>query len=96
MRVICYRNLNRGDWSVAAINGRSGVGKVIAHMPELTLANVTFVVRESPTDLPSIAVTYNPYRAPTFVRRVTGQPITRSDFVRFTLTDGAIAVGTTD
>lgn len=36
-----YKNLRRGDWSVRA------AGKVIAHVPEIALSDVRFVVRES-------------------------------------------------
>lgn len=47
MRVVCYRNLPRGEWSVAEVRGAHGRGKVIAHLPALALANVTFHVSES-------------------------------------------------
>ena len=42
MRVVVYKNLNRGDWSVAEISGRSGRGRVIAHRQSIVLADVTF------------------------------------------------------
>jgi hypothetical protein len=41
MKVQVYKNLNRGDWSVRV------AGKVIAHVPSITLANVSFHVSES-------------------------------------------------
>lgn len=40
MKVHVYKNLNRGDWSVRH------QGKVIAHVAEIWLANVSFHVSE--------------------------------------------------
>ena len=40
-RVRCHKNLHRGDWSITF------KGKVVAHMPEIVLANVTFKIRET-------------------------------------------------
>ena len=40
-RVQVYRNLRRGDWSVRV------KGRVVAHVPEVTLATVRFVVSEA-------------------------------------------------
>jgi hypothetical protein len=31
MRVACYRNLRRRDWSIAEVRGINGVGRVISH-----------------------------------------------------------------
>ena len=42
MRVVVYRNLNLGHWSVAEVSGRSGRGRVIGHVKQITLADVTF------------------------------------------------------
>lgn len=39
-KVLCHKNLNKGVWSVSV------GGKVMAHVPEAMLANVTFRVRE--------------------------------------------------
>jgi hypothetical protein len=39
-KVLCHKNLNKGSWSVTV------GGKVVAHMPEIVLADVTFRVRE--------------------------------------------------
>jgi hypothetical protein len=39
-KVLCHKNLNKGVWSISV------GGKVMAHAPELVLANVTFRVRE--------------------------------------------------
>jgi hypothetical protein len=38
MRVQCYRNLHRGDWSIRV------KGKVVDHRADVVLANVTFHV----------------------------------------------------
>lgn len=46
-RVICYRNLRRGDWTLAAATASGGRGKVLEHRAELVLADVTFIVRET-------------------------------------------------
>ena len=48
-RAIVYKNLTRGDWSIAAPSGRDGTGrgKVTGHAASLTLANVSFIVKES-------------------------------------------------
>lgn len=40
-RVRCHKNLHRGDWSISV------KGKVVAHVPEIVLANVTFKIRET-------------------------------------------------
>lgn len=40
-RVRCHKNLHRGDWSISL------KGKVVAHVPEIVLANVTFKIRET-------------------------------------------------
>lgn len=50
MRVICYRNLHRGDWTVAALTGRTSCGKVIGHHASVTLTDVTFYVCQSMRD----------------------------------------------
>lgn len=47
MRVIVYKNLKRGDWSVAALKGAKGRGKVIDHRAAICLADVVFVVSEA-------------------------------------------------
>lgn len=39
-KVLCHKNLNKGVWSISV------GGKVIVHVSELVLANVTFRVRE--------------------------------------------------
>jgi hypothetical protein len=41
LRVRVHKNLHRGDWSVTQ------KGRVIAHLPELVLADVTFRVSEA-------------------------------------------------
>lgn len=48
-RVIVYKNLNRGDWSIAQTAGRDGTGrgKVIGHADSVILANVTMRVQEA-------------------------------------------------
>jgi hypothetical protein len=38
--VRCHRNLRRGDWSITV------AGKVVAHVPEIILGDVSFRVRE--------------------------------------------------
>ena|SRR5215831_1554270 len=45
-RVVVYKNLRRGDWSIAALSGNRGRGKVIDHVRSCILANATFVVQE--------------------------------------------------
>jgi hypothetical protein len=49
MTAIIYKNLNRGDWSVAAPAGRDGLnrGKVIDHADSVTISAPVFVVKES-------------------------------------------------
>lgn len=47
MQVIVYKNLRRGDWSIAALKGQRGRGPVIAHAAQVTLSNVTFFVSEA-------------------------------------------------
>jgi len=49
MRVIVYKNLRRGDWSIAAASGRNGTGRgqVIDHLTSLILSDVTMIVQES-------------------------------------------------
>ena len=42
MRVVVYKNLNRGDWSVAELKGRVGYGRVIGHVQSIVLADVVF------------------------------------------------------
>lgn len=48
MRVIVYKNLKRGDWSLATVTGRNGTGRgtVIDHKAAVTLANVVWYVSE--------------------------------------------------
>lgn len=46
-RVVVYKNLIRGDWSVAELKGSRGKGKVIAHCREVILADVTMHVSEA-------------------------------------------------
>lgn len=46
-QVIVYKNLKRGDWSVAQLKGQRGRGKVVAHASSLTLTDVTFFVSEA-------------------------------------------------
>jgi len=49
MRVIVYKNLRRGDWSIATVTGRDGTGrgKVLDHASSVMLANVTWHIQES-------------------------------------------------
>jgi hypothetical protein len=47
MLATIYKNLHRGDWSIAAIRGKESVGRVIGHEREIGLANVRFIVRET-------------------------------------------------
>jgi hypothetical protein len=49
MRAIVYKNLNRGDWSLATPAGKSGTlrGKVFDHTDSVTIENPVFVVQES-------------------------------------------------
>jgi hypothetical protein len=110
-RVLCHKNLNKGCWSITA------KGKVVAHVGEIVLKNVTFRARENarqrviarkcrevhcwaigtiakaPPPARRTPITYNPYRAPTFTRREDGAPVTRCEFVHFTQSDGAVAIG---
>jgi len=46
-RVIVYKNLHRGDWTVAQLTGRTSCGKVLDHRTEVTLTDVTFYVCQS-------------------------------------------------
>lgn len=46
-RVVVYKNLICGDWSVAEVKGSKGKGRVIAHCREIVLADVTFHVSEA-------------------------------------------------
>lgn len=109
-RVRCHKNLHRGDWSISV------KGKVVAHVPEIVLANVTFKIRETarqrviarkcrevhawaegevalaPTHGAPTPISYNPYRAATFVARETGEPVLACDFVHFTRHAGAVAI----
>ena len=110
-RVRCHKNLHRGDWSIS-VNGR-----VVAHVPEIVLANVTFKIRETarqrviakkcrevhawaegesalaPQSGSPLPISYNPYRVATFVARETGEPVLACEFVRFTASSGAMAIG---
>lgn len=45
MRVCVYKNLNRGDWSVAEVSGRCGRGRKIAGVASIVLKRVTFHVQ---------------------------------------------------
>lgn len=45
-RVIVYKNLRRGDWSIAESKG-NGRGRVIDHRREVTLLDVMFYVSDS-------------------------------------------------
>jgi hypothetical protein len=117
MEIVVYKNLTRGDWSIATVQGNDNRGKVIDHAPSLCLRNVRFVVKESarqrvcrvrqrevhawvigercdPPDatLPQQEITYNPYRCGEFTTR-NGAPIAHCEFVHFTVSDGAIAIG---
>lgn len=49
MRAIVYKNLNRGDWSLANPAGKSGLGrgKVFDHAAAVCIVNPVFVVQES-------------------------------------------------
>jgi hypothetical protein len=49
MRAIVYKNLRRGDWSIATPTGREGTGrgKVTDHRASVILANPVFIVQES-------------------------------------------------
>lgn len=47
MRVVVYKNLTRGCWSIAAATPTNGRGKLIGHADTVTLCDVQFVVRES-------------------------------------------------
>jgi hypothetical protein len=47
MRVIVYKNLIRGDWSVAEVKGTRTRGKVIDHVAQIALRDVEFVVSEA-------------------------------------------------
>lgn len=42
MRVVVYKNLNRGDWSVAELKGKLGYGRKIAGVSRIVLADVVF------------------------------------------------------
>jgi len=46
-RVIAYKNLTRGTWSVAELKGERGRGKLLSHHVTLTLANCQFHVSEA-------------------------------------------------
>ena|SRR5215467_7022526 len=45
MRVVVYKNLNLGNWSVAALKGNVGYGKKLAGVDSIVLANVVFHVQ---------------------------------------------------
>lgn len=45
MRVVVYKNLNLGNWTVAEVSGRSGRGRKIAGVASVVLADVTFHVQ---------------------------------------------------
>jgi hypothetical protein len=49
MRVVVYKNLTRGCWSIAEAIGRTGLrrGKVIEHRASVALSGVVFVVEEA-------------------------------------------------
>ena len=57
MRVCVYRNLNNGKWSVAAVSGNIGRGKVIGYVDEIALANVVF--KTAPREAQKIAAGAN-------------------------------------
>lgn len=44
-------------------------------------------------DMPRIPISYNPYKAATFVVRDSGEPIARCDYALFTANKAAFAVG---
>lgn len=46
-RVIVYRNLNRGGWSIAAPKGARGRGLVIGHAEAVLLTGCRYVVSEA-------------------------------------------------
>jgi hypothetical protein len=46
MQVVVYKNLIRGDWSVAALKGSRGRGQVIAHRRDVALRDCRFVVQQ--------------------------------------------------
>jgi len=109
MRAIVYKNLNRGDWSIATPAGKSGLGrgKVVGHGTSLAIADPVFVVQESGrlrviakrcrevhawivgdiTDSVPAGngrqITFNPYRAPTFTFRDSGEPVTAASHIEF-------------
>lgn len=116
MKVVVYKNLNLGNWSVAAVKGRRGRGKVMTHLPALVLHNVTFVVQEGSRQtvikqhcrsvhawcvgetvgsVPAgrwVAISYNPYRGGSFYRRDNGAALSLARCVRFSASDGAMAI----
>lgn len=49
MRAVIYKNLNRGDWSLATPAGKAGLGrgKVFDHAAAVIIAEPVFVVQES-------------------------------------------------
>lgn len=94
MRVRVYFNLRRKVFSVMDKKTR----RVIAHLAEVGLTDVRFIVSESGRQrvlrekvknvhafvegtlgltqpIEGVAVSYNPYKAPTFVERDSGLPV---------------------
>ena len=49
-RVTVYRNLNRQCWSITAVSGNRGRGKLISHCTETALTAVTFVAHATTAD----------------------------------------------
>lgn len=47
MRVVVYRNLTRGCWSVAEATRTGGRGRLLSHVQACALADVQFHVREA-------------------------------------------------
>jgi hypothetical protein len=49
MRSLVYKNLNRGDWSLAMPAGKSGTlrGKVTGHANHVVITDPEFIVQES-------------------------------------------------
>lgn len=47
MRVVVYKNLNKGCWSIAEATRKGGRGRLLRHAQAVALRDVVFVVRES-------------------------------------------------
>lgn len=47
MRVVVYKNLNKGCWSIAEATRTGGRGRLLSHADAVTLRDVSFHVKEA-------------------------------------------------